>query len=228
MCSLRLANGRIAVTRHPLTARGLSGRPDLATLAAAIGALADHVDARLLFVDGPQGWKSPENGLEHCRVCERELATQGKTGLPGYTKPSNYLAFIRFAIDCFDELAELGWPRLADPSSLISSNRHALESFPTSAWRSLGLRPLPGKRKTTPVSFAATQAALTKLFELDLPERLTHDELQAVVAGLAGIAIERCQPEGYALSGVAPFLLDGSWREGFIVNPTAKAAAWCS
>lgn len=87
-------------------------------------------------------------GLLHSRICERQLATQGKTGLQGVTKPANYAPFIAFAIELFDRLAGLGWPRLPDASALASSSRFAIESFPTSAWRSLGLKPLPGKANT--------------------------------------------------------------------------------
>ena len=76
------------------------------------------------------------------------MLRQGKTGLPGHSKPSSYLGFISFAIDLFDALAELGWPRLPDKSALSSTSRFAIESFPTSAWRTLGLKPLPGKVNT--------------------------------------------------------------------------------
>ena len=55
-------------------------------------------------------------------------------------------------------------------------------------------------------------------------EDLTHDELQALIAGLAGIAVEGHASCAVTLAGVAPFELDGSWREGFIVNPARKAA----
>src|SRR3954463_1691414 len=82
-------DGRIQASAVPLARRGLRGRPTVAALADALVALADEIGASWIFIDGPQGWKAPDNGLEHARVCERTLATQGKTGLPGVTKPGN-------------------------------------------------------------------------------------------------------------------------------------------
>src|ERR1019366_4992681 len=100
--TLEKVGGRIRATAVPLVTRGLRGRPTVAILADALVALAYEIDAEWIFIDGPQGWKAPDNGLEHARVCERALATQGKTGLPGVTKPGNYVGFITFAIELFD------------------------------------------------------------------------------------------------------------------------------
>ena len=44
---------------------------------------ATCADIRVLMLDGPQAWKSRDNGLEHARVSERQLNTACKTGLPG-------------------------------------------------------------------------------------------------------------------------------------------------
>lgn len=226
VCSLRIASHQIEVAPIRLSVLGLTGRPMAGALAKAVAGLAEQMGARLLFIDGPQAWKAPENGLLHSRICERMLATQGKTGLPGFTKPSNYAPFIAFAVDLFDQLAELGWPRLPDGSALSSCGRFALESFPTSAWRSLGLKPLPGKANTPPGTVQAKLAELSRLFPIFVPgvEELTHDELQALVAGLAGIGAAGHAAYDVALAGVSPFELDGSWREGFIVNPVRRAA----
>jgi len=226
VCSLRIAESQIEVAPIRLPALGLTGRPVSAALAKTIAGLAEQAGARLLFIDGPQAWKAPENGLLHSRICERQLATPGKTGLPGFTKPANYAPFIAFAIDLFDKLAELGWPRLPDESALYSSSRFALESFPTSAWRSLGLKPLPGKAKTAAGAVQAKLAELSRLLPISVPDAgdITHDELQALVAGLAGTAVEEHAACGVALAGVPPFELESSWREGFIVNPVRRAA----
>jgi hypothetical protein len=43
--------------------------------------------------------------------------------------------------------------------------------------------------------------------------------LQALVAGLAGVAIGRGVADAYQAVGVAPRLIDGIWREGYIVLP---------
>lgn len=225
VCSLRVAGRRIEVEPVRLPALGLAGRPSSPVLAKVIAGLAQQLGARLVFIDGPQAWKAPDNGLEHSRVCERALLTQGKTGLPGFTKPANYAPFIAFAVDLFDELAGLGWPRLPNEDALHSANSFALESFPTSAWRSLGCKPLPGKANTPAGAVAAKLAELRSWSPLSIvgDEALTHDELQALVAGLAGLAVEGRPDLGVALAGVAPFELDGTWREGFIVNPTRRA-----
>jgi hypothetical protein len=226
VCSLRIAASQIEVAPIRLPALGLSGKPMSSALARVIADLAEQLGARLILIDGPQAWKSPENGLSHSRICERQLATQGKTGLPGFTKPSNYAPFIALAIDLFDQLAELGWPRLPDESALASSSRFALESFPTYAWRSLGLKPLPGKANTPAGVVPEKLTELSRLYPISTPSsgELTHHELQALVAGLAGIAVEGHAAFAFNVVGVSPFQLEGSWREGFIVNPVRGAA----
>ena len=47
----------------------------------------------------------------------------------------------------------------------------------------------------------------------------SHDELQALVAGLVGPAIEQRNMAGLCISGVGPVLREGTHREGFIINP---------
>lgn len=118
-------------------------------------ALADHLDAfctergaNVLLVDGPQAWKGPGNGLVHARRCERALNTPAKTGLPGAVKPANYAPFVRFSVDVFGALLGRGWTLYTGlPNGL---DRTLFESFPLSAWRSLGVRALPAKSRTKP------------------------------------------------------------------------------
>lgn len=226
VCSLRVVERQIQAASIRLAAVGLTGRPMPSLLARAIAGLGEQLGARLLLIDGPQAWKAPENGLLHSRVCERQLATQGKTGLPGSTKPANYTPFIAFSIELFDQLATFGWARLSDESALRSSTRFALESFPTSAWRSIGLKPLPGKASTPAGAVQAKFAELSSVFPISIQGAadLTHDELQALVAGLAGVAIEGHSDCAIAVAGVPPFELSGHWREGFIINPARRAA----
>ncbi len=190
VCSVRFADSQIEVAPIRLPVLGLCGKPMPDALAEAVARFAELLGARLILIDGPQAWKSPDNGLLHARVCKKRLATQGKTGLPGFTKPSNYAPFISFAIDLFDQLAELGWPHLREESALTSSSRFALGSFPTSAWRSLGFKPLPGKTNTPAGVVKAKLVELSSLFSISAPRNITHDELQALIAGLAGIAVE--------------------------------------
>ena len=72
--------------------------------------------------------------------CERKLNTPAKTGLPGSVLPKNYKPFVCFSIDVFNYLAQLGFTRLGKIES--GSSMLAVESFPLSARKSLGLRPL--------------------------------------------------------------------------------------
>jgi hypothetical protein len=217
-------NGRLKASAVPLTTRALHGQPSAGGLADALVSLANEISAAWIFIDGPQGWKTPDNGCEHSRVCERALATQGKTGLPGVTKPENYVGFITFAIELFDALDSRGWPRLPAPAVPPSRHRYAIESFPTSAWRSLGLVPLPAKAATAPEMVLARLQSLRAVFPLDVANNLSHDELQALVAGLAGVALDDGNVAGVSIAGVPPKRVQGTWREGFIVNPTRKAA----
>lgn len=50
----------------------------------------------------------------------------------------------------------------------------------------------------------------------------THDQLQALVAGVAGLSLLVGHSASYQVVGTAPFFLDGTWREGFIINPLAR------
>jgi hypothetical protein len=226
VCSLEARRDAIVVSPISLPARGLFGPPTATAVAEVLADLAERVDARLILLDGPQAWKGPQNGLDHCRLCERHLATQGKTGLPGITKPANYGGFIAFAIEVFDRLDPLGWPRLPSRSALVPTERFALESFPTSAWRFLRLKSLPGKANRRGPSVREKLAELERLFPLSIAggSPLTHDELQAAVAGLAGVAVEGHAAYDFVLDGEPPFRLDDSWREGFIVNPVPRGA----
>ncbi|MEW6140371.1 MAG: DUF429 domain-containing protein [Thermodesulfobacteriota bacterium] len=186
--------------------------------------LSDSVGARVLLLDGPQGWKHPDNGLEHSRLCERELNTPAKTGLPGNVKPANYTPFVEFSIEVYQELTQRGW-HLFDDTTDCSGQRVLMESFPMSAWRVLGIQPLPSKRKATGRDIIQRFGTLQSQFRLRTPRTPSHDELQALVSGLGGIAFELGAEHCLQSNGRCPELLDGTWREGFIVNPR-PAALW--
>jgi hypothetical protein len=180
--------------------------------------LSDRVGSRILLLDGPQGWKHPDNGLEHSRVCERELNTPAKTGLPGSVKPANYAPFVKFSIDVYWELMQRGWHLFGD-NTVLAGQRTVIESFPLSAWRTLGIQPLPSKRKATMGHISERLGNLQNQFRLSVPRNPSHDELQALISGLAGIAFEQGYEHCLQANGRSPELLEGTWREGFIVNP---------
>lgn len=202
----------------------LAGPPSPRDLAAKLADVCKHLSVTTLLLDGPQAWKHPGNGLDHSRVCERELNTPGKTGLPDSAKPAGYLPFIAFSVAVFEGLVSEGFELWTGKPSL----RLALETFPLSAWRQLSLPPLPAKSKTGVEHLQRAVTALRQSFPVLVPDGLSHDELQALVSGLAGIAVARGCPGGYAVAGVAPSFFEGTWREGFIVNPTREALRRCA
>lgn len=201
--------------------------PEPQDLARELVALCGRVGARFLLIDGPQGWKAPTSEPKHARACEVAFNTPGKTGLPGVTKPANYRRFIEFSIEVFDALHQRGWPRY-DPGrqgTLHTTAGVAVESFPLSAWRSLGLPILPAKRRAKPQDLTDRLADIQHLFgPIALSSQPNHDELQALVAGLAGLALESAEPARYRAEGSPPFPLDGTWREGLIVTPRRPQA----
>jgi hypothetical protein len=154
------------------------------------------------------------------------LNTPAKTGLPGSVKPENYRPFVDFSIAVFDALAGLNWHRLSVAHGPLAGFT-TVESFPLSAWRVLGLKGLSAKSKAKLVDIDGCRQELARLLPLRFSEIPSHDELQATVAGLAGLALEVGDWENCAIAGVAPSFVDGFWREGFIVNATpAFCRAW--
>jgi hypothetical protein len=202
----------------------LHGEPEPKALAEYLSDLCTERQSKLLLLDGPQGWKDPGNELTHSRVCERLLNTPAKTGLPGVVKPANYTAFVKFSIDLYDCLTDLGWSRLPGKDvDLSSSLRLLVESFPLSAWRALGLPSLPAKAKARAADLTDRLEALIALLPLRLSRSPNHDELQALVAGIAGLAVERGDWANCQIVGEPPFRLEDCWREGLIVNALAPS-----
>jgi len=202
----------------------LTGLPSPQVLATRLAKACRDYSASILLLDGPQGWKHPGSDVEHSRVCERVLNTPGKTGVPGCGKPASYLPFIAFSIAVFEALVTEGfalWSGRAAPCLV-------LESFPLAAWRQLGVVPLPAKSKARTEHLERVTASLRRLFPLHVEDGLSHDELQALVVAPAGVAIARGCCAGCAVAGVAPSLLEGTWREGFIVSPTREALTSCA
>jgi len=164
----------------------------------------------VIILDGPQGWRDPRVGPGHSRKCEKALNTPAKTGEPGVVKPGGYAPYVAFSVDVFDALHERSWRRLSSSEDMTTGANITVESFPMAAWKSLGLQPLPAKTKTTTDDIQDRIAKLKALVSLKLRRAPNHDELQALVGGLA--AIEAASDVGLStkLHGVAPHLLDGS------------------
>jgi predicted RNase H-like nuclease len=201
----------------PLARGAPEDPPSPAWVARACARVARESRARLLLIDGPQAWKDRATGLAHARVCERALHTPAKTGEPGSVKPRPYGAFVAFSIAVFDALHALGWPRLE--AARAPRGRRALEVFPHAAWRRLGLTPLPAKAKCAPPQLSACARALCVSNRICTNRPPSHDELQALVAGIAGLSLLDRDDSAYELLGRPPTLVDDHWREGFILAP---------
>ncbi len=203
---------------------GLHGAPDVQQLADALLRTADEHGVRVILIDGPQAWRANVSPLVHSRHCERETRCPGKTGLPGVVLPKGWTSMAMFSIALFDALHAAGWPRF---TSSWSGERAAIESFPTHAWRSLGHPVLPGKgRKPDLAPWRALLRALLRDAGVEASlDHASHDELQAVVAGLGGLQLCASGVGACDVRGTDPRVEDGLWREGFIVSPAPSSGS---
>jgi hypothetical protein len=205
-----------------------AGSPSVVELAIRLNTLCLERRVNILMLDGPQAWKSEDNGYPFCRASERELNTSAKTGLPGTVLPGTYERFVGFCLALYDALGRLGWQRLATRERFADhadgpSRRILVESYPHAAWKSLGIPSLPAKRKCRVSHLAEAYAALTTLLPITTSQPPNHDQLQAIVGGLPGLAIE--QRDGTArIVGQPPRREGGHWREGFIAVPLAPTS----
>jgi hypothetical protein len=206
----------------------LPGPVDANILAGRLNHLCAVRGIRLMMLDGPQAWKSRSNGLAHARVSERQLNTAAKTGLPGMVKPITYRPFAEFCLDLYDALCRRGWRRLEardQPGSPQDQNQEPVlvESYPYAAWKSLGVKPLPSKRRARVSDLAEAFGALRSLIPITTNRPPNHDQLQAIVGGLPGLALEEHNPAGARIVGNPPRREEGHWREGYIVLPLPPA-----
>ena len=207
------------------------GPIDPDNLAGRLNHLCGVRGIRVLLLDGPQAWKSRSNGLDHARISERQLNTAAKTGLPGMVKPVTYRPFAEFCVDVYDALCRRGWRRLdtqirpgQSDRSASTPDRVLVESYPHAAWKSLGIAPLPSKRRARVSDLARAYAALRAVVPFTTNRPPNHDQLQAIVAGLAGLALEENDPAGIRIVGRPPAHEEGHWREGFIALPLLPRA----
>ena len=199
----------------------LRGKPQVHDFAFAIDQFCRDEKVSVLLMDGPQGWKSPNTKIEHMRLSERVLNTPGKTGLIGYVKPKTFLRYIAFSINLFHILrVDYGWNLFTQDWNQKKNKRWVIESFPSSAWLTLGLQRLPSKRKTTPRQLTKWRKDLSLITDYKLPSKLSHDELQAAVVLPAGQAISEGDSDRIVLAGMDPIITrQGDVLEGWIVNP---------
>jgi hypothetical protein len=211
----------IACQIIPSTAAGQEAGPvDANILAGRLNHLCAVRGIRVMMLDGPQAWKSPTNGFEHARVSERQLNTAAKTGLPGMVKPITYRPFAEFCLDVYDALCRRGWRRMdTSDRSAEPQDRVLVESYPHAAWKSLGLVPLPSKRRAAVSDLAAAFAALRSVIPFTTDRPPNHDQLQAIVGGLPGLALDERNAATVRIVGNPPRREEGHWREGFIVLP---------
>lgn len=228
----RVVPGAIAWPDGPLT-------PD--ALAEAVHACAVREGVRAVALDGPHAWRSPDTPANLPGVgrrCEYACRTQGKTGVYPQAYPRTQFGWIDFCVRVFDALLTRPGVRLAEgdgsaetvpPAGAGNADAgHAgprpardgyviLETFPTATWRASGLPPLPAKARRPDVQgYYDTLAAAYAL----PPVRVSsHDDLQAIVAGLAGVGvvggpvIARAHGEPCGMAGEAD---DARRVEGFI------------
>jgi len=201
--------------------RGYKAPPvDPGILAGRLNHLCNLRGIRIILLDGPQAWKSTNNSNAHARASERQLNTAAKTGLPGMVKPVSMRAYAEFCLDVYDALSRRGWKRLdvkGEPGSAL--DRVLIESNPSAAWKALDIKPLPAKRKTRVIDLAERYSALRSLIPLTTDRPPNHDQLQAIVAGLPGLALDEHDTAGARIVGNPPRREEGHWREGYIVLP---------
>jgi hypothetical protein len=181
-------------------------------LADLLVATAEDHRCNWIALDGPAGWKSASNPLEHSRLCDRAINAPAKVGLPGAVKPRTYTAFVQFSVRLFDALTDRGYPRLvhgaADPE-----DRKAMEIFPTACWSRLGLRTLPAKRKCKDVNVWARSL----MGWVQFSSSPSHDQLQAVIGGIPALWLGTDNADMVDAVGSEPVFEDGHWREGYVL-----------
>jgi hypothetical protein len=222
-CLLEESAGKILNIQYTsYQSLGLLGTPEKEIFAQTVLNYCLATGVSILMLDGPQGWKDPNNGLLHQRVCEKHLNTQAKTGTEGNVKPANFKPFVSFAIDIFSVLNRSGLVSLVTETKIAMPAKGILlvETYPYSAWHKLNIQPPPSKRKSTLERIIRCAQEVKIRFQLPKTKIPTHDELSALVAGLAGVAIAEGNESGYTASGVPPNLTSqGHLVEGYIANP---------
>lgn len=198
------------------------GRVDDVRLADWIMETAERRDVGVIAIDGPLAWRDPDTDSVHSRLAERAVRAPGKTGLPpDGVKPHTYLGFTSHSIALAEHLTTAGWEPVSDPHS-AGGTRMITETFPTAAWRQLGLPPLPGKSRATLEDVTVGLTRLQQACTIRLSGVETHDDLQAVTGGIAPAWWRAGCMDRVTFAGAPPFRRANSWREGYIIIPARR------
>lgn len=202
----------------------LEGRPSVAALVEWIASMCRIESVTCIAIDGPSAWRAPDprstSTSPHARAAEAVLHTPGKTGLPpNGVKPSTYLGFTQLSVELFAMLADRGWTFPHELGAVPP--RLLVETFPTAAWRGLHLAPLPGKAKARRDTGTVPRwlERLLQRVPLHVADVSTHDQLQAVVGGIAPAWWMAGLASRVALRGAPAFWSESHWYEGFIIVP---------
>ena len=79
--------------------------------------------------------------------------------------------------------------------------------------------PLPSKRRARVSDLAKAYGALREVIPFTTDRPPNHDQLQAIVGGLPGLALDERNTTAVRIVGKPPRREEGHWREGFIVLP---------
>jgi len=204
---------------------GLEGHVLVLDLAASLHRFCKERGVSVLLIDGPHGWKDPNSDVRHMRIGERVLNTPGKTGIAGKVKPATYTNFTIFSTTLFQIFRQqYGWSLMTSRWASQKERRFIVEAFPTAAWRTLGLDPLPGKSRTKKSQLSKWRKELQRAAGFTLPKTMTHDELQAAVLLPIGEAILKKDSRALLLVGAEPsFTSAGDVVEGWIAVPVRHA-----
>ncbi len=213
------------------------------SLADAIDAFVRDTGVCVVALDGPQGWRDPNTASGRPGVgrrCEYLCRTLGKTGIYPTTYPGNQRPWIEFSVQLFQRLLSKPGVELADSKDWVPTATYAvLECFPTSAWRTSGLSPLPGKSRRPALEPYIRD--LQSAYRLPAFSTTSHDNLQAVIAAIAAVgAVEGPAiplPEGdssrllsdgsgsYRLEGIIWNVAPLAHRDDVIIPSVAPAAS---
>lgn len=206
--------------------------PPVIELALRLNQICAEHNAGLLMLDGPQAWKA-DKSHEILHV----LGTRGNTPLTQELAAS-YERFVGYCLALYDALGRLGWRRLATREQLAGSANNApsktlVESYPEAAWKSLGMEPLPARSECRVSHLAEAYAFLTTILPITTSRPPNHAQLQAIIGGLPGLAIEERADSPATprkkMMPQQPRWKNGQWREGLIVLPVppqAKPIPW--